>query len=57
MTVLLEFLTALLEYLDLFNGIVQSVDFPTASLITSLKHTEVMETPRSFFVASSGDAS
>ena len=35
MTVLLEFLTALLEYLDLFNGIVQSADFPTVKALYS----------------------
>ena len=33
MTVLLEFLTALLEYLDFFNGIVQSADFPTVKAL------------------------
>ena len=32
-TVLLEFLTALLEYLDLFNRIVQSADFPTVKAL------------------------
>ena len=33
MTVLLEFLTALLEYLDLFNLIVQSTDSPTVKAL------------------------
>ena len=32
-TTLLEFLTALLEYLDLINGIVQSADFPTVKAL------------------------
>ena len=33
LTVLLKFLTALLEYLNFFNGIVQSADFPTAKAL------------------------
>ena len=32
-TTLLEFLTALLEYVDLINGIVQSADFPTVKAL------------------------
>ena len=32
-TALLKFLTALLEYLDFFNGIIQSADFPTVKAL------------------------
>ena len=40
MTVLLEFPTALLDYLDLFEGIMQSADFPTPESHTHTQYAK-----------------
>ena len=42
MTVLLELLTALLEYLDLVNGILQSANFLTVKALISLQNASII---------------
>ena len=41
-TVLLEFMTSLLEYLDFLNGIAQSVDFPTTKALLSPQNASII---------------
>ena len=42
MTVLLELLTVLLEYLDLFNGILQFADFLTVKALVSPQNASII---------------
>jgi len=41
-TVILELLTALLEYLNLLNGIVQSADFFAAKAVLSTQNASII---------------